>query len=106
MTGEPVQFPVQHVLRHADRVEQAADALAAARSAVHEVTMDDDAYGILCRFLPAILGPVFERGADALHSSADALHDTAAKLRRTAGGMVGTDQVSESRIVKAIELPL
>ena len=110
MAGELVQFPVQQVERHAGRVEQVAAAMETARSAVRDVTMDGDAYGILCQFLPGILTPVFERGADALAGSVDALHETAAHLRHTAAGTFGTDEASGHRITKAgrppIDLPL
>jgi hypothetical protein len=110
MAGELVQFPVQQVERHAGSVEQVAGAMETARSAVRDVTMDSGAYGILCQFLPGILTPVFERGADALYSSVDALHETAASLRRTATGMFGTDEASGNHITKAghptIDLPL
>ena len=112
MPAEMVQFPAQQVERHVHSVEQVADAMQTARSAVHDVTMDNGAYGVLCQFLPAILSPVFGAGADALYSTVDSLHETAAKLRGTAVSMAGTDEASGHRITKAagghpaIELPL
>jgi hypothetical protein len=110
MAGELVRFPVQEVERHAGSVEQVADAMETARSAVRDVTMDTGAYGILCQFLPGILTPVFERGADALYGSVDALHETAARLRSAAASTFGTDEASGNRITRAghptIDLPL
>jgi hypothetical protein len=105
MSGDLVRFPVHEVERHAGRVEQVADAVETARSAVHDVTMDHAAYGILCQFLPGILSPVFALGADALHRSIDALHETAASLRDTVTDLTGTDEASGHRITKAIESP-
>jgi hypothetical protein len=110
MAGELVQFPSRQVERHAGSVDQVADAVQTARSAVHDVSMDTGAYGILCQFLPGILSPVFGLGLDALNSSVDALHETAAELRTTVASMSGTDEAGAGRITKAgppaIELPL
>ena len=97
MTAE-LRFPGRPVERHAGHVAEVADALETARSVVREVTMERDAYGILCQFLPGILGPVFEAGVDALNSSVDALHETAARLRSTADGLTGADEASRYRI--------
>jgi hypothetical protein len=111
MTADHVQFPGYLVERHAGSVEQISDAMNLARSAVHEVTMDNEAYGQLCQFLPGILSPVFGMGADALYKAVDVLHETAASLRTTASSMSATDVASGERITKAgggpaIELPL
>jgi hypothetical protein len=106
MAGELVQFPAAQVSRHAGSVDQVADAMDAARSAVHDVTMDSAAYGQLCQFLPGILSPVFGAGADALLASVDALRETASALRATVSDMSGTDAGSAQRITSSIELPL
>ncbi|NJC83982.1 type VII secretion target [Planosporangium mesophilum] len=111
--GGLVQFPVDVVRQHAGSVDQVSEAVETARSAVREVTMDTQAYGLLCQFLPALLSPVFELGAEALHSSVDALRETAADLRTAAVNTVGTDVSSAQRIGAAgesgrprLELPL
>ncbi|GII22659.1 type VII secretion target [Planosporangium mesophilum] len=111
--GGLVRFPAEVVQHHAGVVEQVSEAVETARSAVREVTMDTQAYGVLCQFLPALLTPVFDLGVDALHSSVDALRETAAKLRTAAENTVGTDVSSAQRIGAAgesgrprLELPL
>lgn len=105
MAGELVRFPGHQVERHAGSVDQVADAVRTARSAIHDVTMDSGAYGILCQFLPGVLAPVFELGLDALHSSIDALHETAAELRTTVSEMAGADASTAARLT-AVERPL
>jgi hypothetical protein len=93
-----LRFPGRAVERHAGSVDQVAEAMETARSAVRDVTMDHDAYGMLCQFVPGVLSPVFEAGVDALHGSVDALHETAARLRSTAASMTATDEASGRRI--------
>lgn len=86
-----VEFPAPEVLRHAAAVDEAADRMTQARSAVDEVTMDSQAYGQLCQFLPAFLTPLFVTAAGAMNDAVDALGETALKLRATAMAMEGTD---------------
>jgi hypothetical protein len=71
--GELVQFPIALVQQHAGTVDRVSDAVQLARSAVHEVTMDTQAYGQLCQFLPALLSPVFALAVDALYTTVDSL---------------------------------
>jgi hypothetical protein len=113
MAADLVQFPAPQVERHAGTVDRVSDAMQTARSAVQEVTMDVDAYGQLCQFLPGILSPVFGMGVDALNSTIDALQETATKLRTTAATTQGTDVASGERVARAgnstgpaIQLPL
>lgn len=112
MSAELVQFPAGEVERHAGTVDRVTDAMRTARSAVHEVTMDTEAYGQLCQFLPAILSPVFGMGVDALNGTIDALQETATKLRTTATTTRATDVAGGERVTRAgsggpaIKLPL
>jgi hypothetical protein len=96
--GEVVEFPIPLVQRHAHTVDTIADAVTTARSAVHEVAMDTQAYGQLCQFLPALLSPVFGMALDALHESIGALHETADKLRLAASATASTDSERETAI--------
>jgi hypothetical protein len=113
MPADEVRFPGYLVERHAGSVDNVADSMQTARSAVHDVTMDTGAYGQLCQFLPGILSPVFDLGLDALYKTVDVLSETAASLRTTAAEMSETDAASGRRISKAgdgngpaLELPL
>ena len=91
VAGEVVEFPISLVTQHAGTVDAVADAVSTARSAVHEVTMDTQAYGLLCQFLPALLSPVFGLALDALHESIGSLQETADKLRMAASNTEVTD---------------
>jgi hypothetical protein len=91
VAGDVVEFPISVVRQHAGTVDAVADAVDTARGAVHEVTMDTQAYGVLCQFLPALLSPVFGMALDALQGSIGALEETADKLRAAASGTQATD---------------
>ena len=109
--ADHVQFPAYRVEQHALTVDDVHNAMQTARSAVHEVTMDNGAYGQLCQFLPGILSGVFGAGLDAMYQTVDVLQETAANLRTTAREMSATDTGSGRRITHAgggpgLELPL
>ncbi|WP_412744020.1 type VII secretion target [Krasilnikovia sp. MM14-A1004] len=108
-----VQFPIDVVLRHAGEVTQVSEAMRTAQSAVHQVSMDSQAYGVICQFLPALLTPVFDLGVDALRGSVEALQETAAGLRGAAADTEATDAGNARAIGaagrspgSALELPL
>jgi hypothetical protein len=111
--GGVVQFPVAAVRDHAGTVDRVSDAVELARSAVHEITMDAQAFGQLCQFLPAVLSPVFGLAVDGLIGTVESLRETATALRAAAASTEGTDVNSERRIRSAgahirphVELPL
>jgi hypothetical protein len=101
MGAGDIEFPIAMVHRHGGTVDRVADAMEMARSAVHEVSMDTQAYGQLCQFLPAILSPVFGLAVDAIHESVGSLQETAQKLRTAATATQQTD-VGRSEQITAI----
>jgi hypothetical protein len=105
MAAEGVRFPVEAVRQHAGSVQQVADAVGHARAAVHEVTMDTGAYGVLCQFLPGLLAPVFAAAVSALTESGAALHETALGLRAVADSTQATDEGNARRVSAAGPLP-
>ena len=110
MSGEAVQFPPAAVRQHAGSVDGIADDVDQARGAVGQVSMDTQAYGILCQFLPGLLSPLFALAESAMQGSAEALRETAANLRSVADRTESTDRAGAARIKSAgqpsIELPL
>ena len=105
-----VEFPAESVLRHAASVGAASDQMAQARSAVREVTIDSQAYGQLCQFLPGLLSPLFGSAVEVMNDAVDALGETALKLRETAAAMESTDVASARGLDQAtgpgLALPL
>jgi hypothetical protein len=86
-----VEFPAASVLQHAGAVSEASDQMAQARSAVGEVSMNSQAYGQLCQFLPGLLNPLFGSATEVMNEAVDALAETALKLRATATEIEATD---------------
>ncbi|MFN2495621.1 MAG: type VII secretion target, partial [Pseudonocardiaceae bacterium] len=70
--------------RFADRLDQAVDA-------ARQVSMPDDAYGVICQFLPPVLNPLEEHGVAALQGSAEGIQTTAANIKDTAEDYAAAD---------------
>ena len=108
--SEGVRFPADAVFEHAVTVSDSSDQMAQARSAVREVTMDGQAYGQLCQFLPGLLTPLFGSGVEVMNDAVEALGETALKLRDTATAMNTVDGEGARRVENAagpgLELPL
>ena len=99
--GEVMRFPVEMVRQHAGTVDRVSAGMEQARSAVREITMDTQAYGQLCQFLPGLLNPVFDMAVEALRDSVDALQETATRLRTAATGAGNTDAAGAQRLLAA-----
>ena len=105
-----LEFPAASVRQHVDAVREASDQLAQARSAAGEVTMDSQAYGQLCQFLPGLLSPIFGSAIEVLNDATEALDETALKLHSTATAMESSDAGNARRLNHAagpgLTLPL
>jgi Excreted virulence factor EspC, type VII ESX diderm len=95
---ELLHFPADDVLHHADSTDAVADAVEQARSAVHEVTMDPQAYGQLCQFLSGLLSPIFAEAASTLADTGESLRETARHLRAAAADFAATDTAAADSI--------
>ncbi|GAA0535668.1 hypothetical protein GCM10010172_16160 [Paractinoplanes ferrugineus] len=105
-----MEFPAASVLQHAVAVSKASEQMAQARAAVRTVSVDTQAYGQLCQFLPGLLSPLFGSAAEVMNEAVDALTETALKLRATAMAMDSTDAGTANRLDNAggpnLALPL
>ncbi|GAA1643115.1 type VII secretion target [Actinoplanes couchii] len=95
-----MRFPPEVVRQHAAAVGEVAERMAAARSAVREVSMDRQAYGELCQFLPGLLEPLFGGAVDVMNGAVDALSETALKLRVIAATIEATDVDNADRLTE------
>jgi hypothetical protein len=68
---------------HAGKVDGLAERMGVAVDAANQV-MPDDAYGIICQFLPPVLNPLEQDGHDALTAGQDGFGGIAENLRETA----------------------
>lgn len=76
---------------HATALQGFADRLNQAVDAARQVSMPDDAYGVICQFLPPVLNPLEEHGVAALQGSAEGMDTTAANVTDTAEDYAAAD---------------
>ncbi|MBB4683242.1 type VII secretion target [Amycolatopsis jiangsuensis] len=79
------QFEVHadELTAHASHVEALVDRLHNAQQAA-DYAMSDDAYGLLCAFLPPIINPTGEKAKEAIDSAAEGVQSTADNVRTAA----------------------
>ncbi|KUL28789.1 hypothetical protein ADL15_31105 [Actinoplanes awajinensis subsp. mycoplanecinus] len=94
-------FPAEAVRQHAAAVSEVVEQMTQARSAVHEIVMDDQAYGEICRFLPGLLSPLFAGAVEVVNGAVDALAETALMLRATADTIEVTDVDSAQQLTES-----
>jgi hypothetical protein len=68
---------------HAGSLDGLTERLRAATDAAKQVSMSDDAFGIICRPFAWLLKPVENSGATALQGAVDAMEATASGIRTT-----------------------
>lgn len=80
---EGFQVVADDLRTHAGKVDGHAQAIAQAVDAANQA-MPDDAYGLICQFLPAVLNELEDEAGDALKASHGGLEAIAENLRATA----------------------
>lgn len=76
---------------HAGKIDGFVERFLTARDAANQVTMNNEAFGVICQPFALLLQPFEENGVSALEQGSDALTDTARKVRDTATSYTGTD---------------
>jgi hypothetical protein len=66
---------------HAGKVDALAQRLEAAVAAAQQVTMDNSAYGVICRPFAWLLDPFEQRGVEVLRQAGESVTGTAGKVR-------------------------
>jgi hypothetical protein len=83
MTSGSFEVVPEDLLAHASHLAGLVDRLNTA-SAATTSAMSDDAYGLLCSFLPPILNPTGEQAADAVKAAGEAISTSADNVRKAA----------------------
>ena len=81
----------EELTKHAAHLDELVDRLGTAISAAETVSMSDEAYGLLCSFLPPKINPVEEEGMNALRAASEGVRATADNVRTTARSYEQTD---------------
>lgn len=92
MTSFKVQ--AEDLTAHASHLEGLTDRIDTAISAAESVSMSDEAYGLLCSFLPPIVNPMEEEGLNALKAAKEGVTTTAENVRSTAKDYQETDDAN------------
>jgi uncharacterized protein YukE len=79
---------------HASHLNGLMDRLGTAISAANTASMSDDAYGLLCSFLPPIINPMEQEGLTALQAASDAVGTTAGNVRLAADRYEQVDEAN------------
>mgnify|MGYP002624138253 CR=1 FL=1 len=84
---------------HARRVEEVGDQISNARSAAGQVSMQADAYGVLCSpILVPVLGLLEGAGILAMTAAASAMDATGGALRAMATSLDVVDEIAARRV--------
>lgn len=98
MNPPEIVIPVEAVRRHSVNIDNVAAAVHEARSAAHAVTIETEAYGQICSFLPTLLNPLFALTLSAYVRAEEALQETSVSLRTAAARAEESDKESSRRI--------
>ena len=82
----------EELTKHAAHPDELVDRLGTAIPAAQTVSMSDEAYGLLCSFLPPKINPVEEEGMNALRAASEGVRATADNVRTTAREYQETDE--------------
>lgn len=75
---------VENLRAHVSKVDGVVDQLNTAVDASQQVSLNNDAYGILCQPFALMLDQVEQRGVDALKTAVESMTDTADNIRGAA----------------------
>ena len=87
---------------HAGKVDGFVDRLRTAADAAGQVTMNNEAYGVICQPFAMLLQPFEQMGANAVAQAVQTVTDSAGKIRDTAGSYDTSDQ-AEAQTFTSIE---
>lgn len=92
MAGDGYEVVVEALDKHARSLDDRAAAVAEALAAATSVSVSEDAYGIICQFLPPCINPVEDEGVNALKTAVECLQEDAQDIRSTAAAYRSTDE--------------
>ncbi|GAA2785692.1 type VII secretion target [Saccharopolyspora taberi] len=84
----------EELTAHASHLDGLVDRMDSAIEAAEQVSMADEAYGLLCSFLPPIVNPMEEEGMNALKAASEGISTTADNVRSTAKNYQETDDAN------------
>ncbi|KAA9165622.1 ESX-1 secretion-associated protein [Amycolatopsis acidicola] len=93
----PFEVVPDELRTHASHLDGLVDRLNTAVDAAKTVTMDNEAYGLICSFLPPIINATCQQDAtDALNAAVEGMTTTADNVRTAASGYDEQDKAAAS----------
>lgn len=90
------------LMAHASHLDGLADRMSTVVSAAKTASMSDDAYGLICLFLPPVINPMEEEGISALEAAAEGLGALAGNVKATATEYQNTDESNSKALQKTM----
>ncbi|MFI0468780.1 ESX-1 secretion-associated protein [Saccharopolyspora elongata] len=94
---------IENLRTHASKVDGVVDQLNVAIDASQQVSLDNDAYGILCRPFAWMLDPVEQHGVQTLQKAVEAMQEVAENVRGAAEEYQSADDAG-SDVIGGIEV--
>ncbi|WP_407655647.1 type VII secretion target [Amycolatopsis rhabdoformis] len=101
MTSGGFDVEPDELTAHASHLDGLVDRLNNAVQAA-DYALSDDAYGLLCAFLPPIVNPTGEQAKDAVSAAAEGMQTTADNVRTTAQAYVDGDEAEAQPFLKQL----
>jgi excreted virulence factor EspC (type VII ESX diderm) len=99
--GDGFELAAGELTAHGGHVDGLSDRLDTTLDAARVTSMGDEAYGLLCAFVPAVVNPMEARAVDALRAAVDGLRATAEHVRTTARQYTERDEANAQPFLRA-----
>jgi hypothetical protein len=100
---EEANVIIENLRSHGGKVDEVVDQLTTAVQASQEVSLSNDAYGILCQPFAMMLEPVEQHGIQTLQKAVEAMQETAENVRASAEDYQSVDDGNRD-IFKGIQI--
>lgn len=94
---EEMNVVIENLRVHTSKIDGAAAQLTEAADASQQVTMSNDAYGVLCQPFAKLIDMLEQKSVDTLNQAVQALTETGDLVRSTVQGYQNTDDENAER---------
>jgi len=101
--GDGFELAADELTAHGSHVDGLSDRLDTTLDAARIASMGDEAYGLLCAFVPPIVNPMEQKAVDALKAAVDGMRATAEHVRTTARQYTERDAAIAQPFLRATE---
>lgn len=100
--SDEMKIVTEHLRAHSSKVDGVVDELRTAVDASQQVSLNNDAYGIICRPFAWMLDPVENNGVQTLRSAVESMSELAENVRATAEDYQSTDDHNRD-LIRGVE---